>query len=71
MKSATLTTTLLLGLALMSNGCASLVPPTPQQEVNHEQLAENVADRNTDEDCFGWTLLYWTLYCAGESLAKQ
>jgi hypothetical protein len=49
----------------MSNGCASLVPPTPQQEMNQEQHTENVADGNTNGDCFGWALYY-----SGQALAN-
>lgn len=64
MKSATLTTILLLGLALMSNGCASFTPPTPPR-------TENVADGNTDEDWVGWPILYWTLYGLGQALVNK
>jgi hypothetical protein len=71
MKPVRLTTALLIGLALMSNGCDSLSPsaansPTWQQEMKQEQPNKNVAQGNYD-----YELLYWILYFGGQSLANK
>ena len=66
---------LMIGLALMSNGCASLSPsasnrPTWQQEMKQEQSKTDAAEEN----CTGWdflsTLLYWGGYVGGSMLAN-
>jgi hypothetical protein len=67
---------LLIGVALMSSGCASLSPsaanyPTPQQEMNQKQFTKNYADGNTGWDYFGWELLYWALYVGGQTVANK
>jgi len=72
MKAVRLTTALLIGLALMSNGCASLSPsaansPTWQQEMKQEQPNKDVAQENY----LGWNLLYWSLYFGGQTLASK
>jgi hypothetical protein len=68
MKSAILTNALLIGLALMSNGCALVAPPTAQQEIDH---TESVASGNTDGDGLGWALLYEALQDSGQALADR
>jgi len=75
MKPARLTTVLLIGLALMSNGCASVSPsseyyPTPQQEMDQEQFTKTVADENADEDFF-LGMLYWAFYFGGSFLSNR
>lgn len=74
MKSARLTTALLIGVALMSNGCASVSPsneyyPTPQQEMDQEQFTKTVADENADED-FVLAILYWAFYFGGSIISN-
>jgi hypothetical protein len=76
MKFARLITVLLIGLALMSSGCSSLIPPnaeypTAEQEWRQEQLAKNTADSNTGEPSYGWQLLYDALLIGGQSLANK
>ena len=73
-KSARLTTALLIGLALMSNGCASVSPSSeyyqaPQQETDQEQFTKTVADENAGED-FLLTLLYWAAYIGGSIISN-
>jgi hypothetical protein len=74
MKSARPTTAFLIGLALMSNGCASVSPsseyyPTPQQEMDQEQFTKTVADENADEDFF-LAILYWAFYFGGSFISN-
>jgi hypothetical protein len=74
MKPARLTTVLLIGLALMSNSCASVSPSaenyqTPQQEMDQEQFTKTAADENADED-FLLTLLYWAAYIGGSIISN-
>jgi hypothetical protein len=72
MKPVRLASALLIGLALMGNGCSSLSPsaeyyPPPQRETN-------LAPPNQDAApgiCFGWAVLYWALYFSGELLAGR
>jgi hypothetical protein len=76
MKSEKLIIVLWIGLALMSNGCSSLIPPnaeypTAEQEWRQEQLAKNTSDSNTGEPGFGWEILYDALCIGGQSLANK
>lgn len=75
MKFATLTTTFLFGLAVMTGGCASTrsvvsiyLHPSPDAEVNQNQAAQN---GNAGEATLGWNLLYIALTVAGQSLADR
>ena len=66
------TTALLIGLALISNGCASLSPsaansPTWQQEMKQDQPDKDAAQENY----LGWDILYWALYFGGQTLANK
>jgi hypothetical protein len=69
MKAPTLTIALLLGLALISNGCASVAPQTPQQEVSQQQTAQN----NGNEDGYDWFWdnLYEALVAVGQSISSK
>jgi hypothetical protein len=74
-KYARLTTALLIGLALMSNGCASLPQSAeyyqaPQQEMDQEQFTKTVADENADEDFF-LAIADWAFYFGGSILSNK
>jgi hypothetical protein len=69
MKSATLTTVLFIGLALMGNGCAVVGPPTQRQEVSQQQISENNGASH-EYDGF-WGMLYNALYLGGQSVANK
>lgn len=57
---------LLIGLALLGNGCAS-VSPSASRYPALERENRYVACENSNDAM--WALLYSVLYCGGEALA--
>jgi hypothetical protein len=72
MRRVRSTTVLLIVLAFVSFGCASLHPsaansPTYQQETEQGQLTKNVEPENN----WGWEFLYGLLTIGGQTLANK
>jgi hypothetical protein len=72
MKIARLTTVLLIGLAIMCNGCSALMPPTADnfRAQNEYEQVKNDSPQAGQPDGL-WELLYCALTLGGESLANK
>jgi hypothetical protein len=74
MKSARLTTVLLIGLAVMCNGCSALMPPTDDNlraQIEYQQIKASSSQTDTSQSDSLWSVLYDELSSVGESLAND
>jgi hypothetical protein len=70
MKSARLATILLMGLVLMSSGCASLSPPAENFPTLHDEIEQT--DKNAVQtDPLFWDILGILLEFGGQALANK
>jgi len=60
---------LLIGLALLGNGCASVSPSASRWPALERENRYVACDDANDGADAAWAFLYWALYCGGEALA--
>ena len=74
MKFARLTTVLLIGLAIMCNGCSALMPPTDDNlraQKDYQQIKDASPQSDTSQPDWFWQLLYGALSVGGNLLANE
>lgn len=74
MKFARLTSVLLIGLAIMCNGCSALMPPTEDNlraQMEYQQIKASSSQPDASQSDSFWSVLYDELSSVGESLANE